>query len=192
MIIGLFGDSFGVQKLNQPFDGWVNLLSKHCNIVNHCQSGASQYRILQQLKTANVDKFDQIIITHTSPSRLFVRSNPVHANSEYHQNCDVIFTDVESRQDEFSRACQLYFKHIYDEEFNFDLHNLICQEIDTKYKNNILHITHFDYDKLYQFPNMINFHNLWCSHRGSVNHYDQIGNYQVYKHLLDKLGLCNV
>ena len=88
--IGIFGDSFGYQKRNRPFNNWVDLLSNHFEIVNHCECGISEYKILQQLKKANLHEFDFLIITHTSATRTFVSYNPLHVNSDDHKNCDII------------------------------------------------------------------------------------------------------
>ena len=98
------------------------------------------------------------------------------------------FSDINQGDTEFSQACRLYFKHIFDLDYAVDLHNMICQQIDQLCQDlPVIHITHFDYEKLYQFPNMINFYELFLQHRGPVNHYDQYGNGQVYQSLLKVL-----
>jgi len=188
MNIGLFGDSFGYQKDNQPFENWVDLLSKHFQITNHCECGISEYKIFKQITKTNLDKFDLSIITHTSATRTFVPYNPLHFNSDTHQNCDIIYSDIADRSDDFSTACRQYFKHIFDLDYAIDIHNLICKEIDQLCSNKkVLHITHFDYDRLYKFPNMINFYKHWIDHRGPVNHYNKVGNNTVYQTILKKL-----
>ena len=157
-------------------------------IDNHCQCGVSEYKILQQLKSANLNKYDWVIVTHTSPTRVFVRYNPLHQESITHKNCDILLADIESKNDKFSNVCKDYFKYIFDIEYAIDIHNLICKEIDSIVKNlNVLHITHFDYTTCYQFPNLINFYNLWADNRGPVNHYNKYGNQQVYETVLKRL-----
>ena len=192
MKLGLFGDSFGYQKTGQSFDSWVDLLSQHADIDNRCQCGVSEYKILQQIKAAKLDDYDQIIITHTSPTRVFVRDNPIHIDSSTHGQCDILLADVEARNDMFSNACKNYFKYIFDIEYATDIHNLICKEIDSLVKNhNVVHITHFDYSECYQFVNMINFYNLWLDNCGPVNHYNEYGNREIYNVLFEKLKHVN-
>lgn len=190
MKIILFGDSFGYQKNNNAYPSWVDLLSSHTFIDNKCQCGISEYKILQQIKNSNLDEYDKIVITHTSPYRTFVKYNPLHFNSDTHRDCDIILADVESRTDDFSVACQQYFKYIFDPEYAIDVHNMICTEIDLITKNyDTIHITHFDYLKLkcYQFKNFINFYPIWEKNRGPVNHYNEYGNQQVYETVLKRL-----
>jgi hypothetical protein len=186
--IGLFGDSFGYQKNGQPFDSWVDLLANHFRITNHSECGVGEYKILKQLKKSNLDSFDFLIITHTSATRTFVPYNPLHSKSAYHKNCDILYADIADRTDDFSLACQLYFKYIFDLDYAVDIHNMVCQEIDKlTYDKKVLHITHFDYTGLYKFTDLINFYNLWLDNRGMVNHYNQTGNQLVYQTILKKL-----
>lgn len=187
MKIGLFGDSFGYQTPNTAFEGWVDLLSKHYKISNYCKCGIGEYKILKQLQRENLSQFDCLIITHTSATRTFVPYNPLHYNSVKHQNCDIIYADIADRTDDFSVACQQYFKYIFDLQYAIDLHNMICKEVNEVCVNHkVIHITHFDYNKLYHFPDMINFYSLWVNNRGSVNHYNQLGNQQVYQAILKR------
>jgi hypothetical protein len=184
----LFGDSFGYQFPTQDFSSWVEKLGNHYVISNHCQAGVSEYKILQQIKSADLGGYDQIIITHTSPSRVFVRYNPLHEDSITHQDCDIILADIENRKDRFSKACHDYFKFIFDFDHALDIHNMICQEIHQRTeKHNVVHMTHFDYTNCFEFPNLINFHALWLKNRGPVNHYNQFGNNEIYKTLLAHL-----
>ena len=188
MLIGIFGDSFGVKKIDEAFESWVTLLENNFEIINHCECGVGEYKIMKQLLSCDLSKFDHIIITHTSASRVFVNYNPIHKNSRDHKNCDIIYADISNRDDEFSHACQLYFKHIFDMTYAIDVHNLICEKIDNLIRDkNVTHITHFDYDDLYAFPDMINFYKLFLKNKGDVNHYNQFGNNEIYKTLKSRL-----
>ena len=112
----------------------------------------------------------------------------MHYDSKYHKNCDIILTDVEHGDTEFNLACRLYFKHIFDLDYAIDIHNMICNTINTYCQGkSVVHTTHFDYSDLFQFTDMINFHNLFLNHRGNVNHYTKIGNYKIYQLLLKVL-----
>ena len=188
MKLALFGDSFGVQRKNTSYPSWVDLLSLHFDITNYCKCGVSEYKILKQLQSANFDDYDKILIVHTSATRVYVKYNPLHQSSEYHRDCDIIFSDIENSKDDFSKSCRLYFKHIFDLDYAIDVHNMICKTIDDLCsKVDVIHSTHFEYSGLHQFSNMINFHDLFLKHRGDVNHYDKQGNEQIYQSLLKVL-----
>jgi len=190
MKLAIFGDSFSSRVPNPNVIGWPIALEQDCSVVNFSCSGSSEFRILKTLKQQDLDQFDQLLICHTSPTRQFVKYNPLHQDSAHHKNCDVIFADIEKGKDNFSVACQMFYKHIFDTEYAIDLHNLICKEIahlSEKYQTT--HITHFDYIGLYQFDNLYNFHKYWRKHPGPVNHYDQTGNDFVYATVKDLLGL---
>ena len=191
MNLAIFGDSFGVEQRQPDNVGWSALLADRFSVSNFCQSGVGEYKILQQILEHPVDNFNCIVVSHTSPYRVHAAINPLHSESATHANCDIIFTDIESRTDEFSVACQYYFKHVFDPKYYRDVHNLICQEIHRLTAGvKTLHITHFDYSDLYKFDNtLINFYNHWTDNRGSVNHYSSQGNHIVADQLIKQLYL---
>lgn len=181
----IFGDSFAAPT-DFP-ESWVNGLGQCYVVDNRAQAGASEYRIWQQIRSADLELYDLALCVHTSDQRLFVPHNPLHQQSRTHQHCDVIFTDIEYRDDEFSRACQEYFRWIHDWDYHRNIHNLICQQIDQEFDIPVLHTTHFDYENLYAFAGMVSFHDLWQQHRGSINHYTQHGNRLVLSRVLSLL-----
>ena len=186
--IGLFGDSFGYQKKDESYPSWVDLLAERYTVNNHCECGVSEYKILKQLQSADLNSYDHIIVTHTSHSRVFVEYNPLHANSEYHQNCDILFADIESRTDEFSRACQLYYKYMFNDEHARDMHNLILKEIGQMLAGKpVIHMTHFDHTGLYKFNRLLEFNSLFLTNRGPVNHYNESANKEIFNKVLLEL-----
>jgi hypothetical protein len=188
MKLAIFGDSFAFRQPDLDNVGWSILLEDHYQVDNFAQAGISEYKILVHMQGVNLESYDQIIISHTSPNRVYVPFNPLHQQSQYHKNCDIIFADIENNHDEFSQACQLYFKHIFDLDHAQHIHNMICREIDdlTK-KYNTLHISHFDYSALYQFSELIDFYKVWSQHKGTVNHYSKQGNQLVYNTIMSNL-----
>lgn len=179
--IGVFGDSFGYQKKDEPYPSWVDLLAEQYAVDNHCECGVSEYKILKQLQSADLAKYDLIIVTHTSYSRVFVEHNPLHATSAYHKNCDILFADVESRTDEFSLAGQLYYKYMFNADHARDMHNLILKEIDSILTGrSVIHMTHFDHAGLYKFNRLLEFNSLFLNNRGPVNHYNQRANKEIF------------
>jgi hypothetical protein len=187
-IIGLFGDSFGYQHDDAEFDSWVDQLERHFDIINHCQCGVGEYKILQQLEKVDLTQFDYVIILHTSFLRVFVADNPLHTQSKTHQHCDIIYADIADRPEEFAQACRLFYKHIFDEQYARDIYNLICKQIDELCSNlPIIHVTNFDHTGLYKFPQLESFYLTFQKHRGNVNHYNKIGNQIVFDTLIKRL-----
>ena len=127
--LAIFGDSFGVSRDEDEFDSWVTRLSHDYSVDNYCESGISQYKILQNICKVNLDCYDCVVITHTSPYRVYVPYNPLHQDTQYHKNCDIIFADIDQRLDKFSIACQQYFKYIFYIKYATDIHVMICKEI---------------------------------------------------------------
>lgn len=189
MNIGVFGDSFAYQKRNEPFPSWVDLLAQHHVIDNHAECGVGEYKILKQIQGADLDRYDIVIVSHTSYSRVFVEHNPLHVHNEYHKNCDILYSDVEAHDNEFSRACKLYFKHIYNDEHAQDIHNLILKEIDHLLADKLaVHLTPFEHAGLYRFANMVDLHDVFVKNRGEVNHFTKLGNQEVYQQVLSRLA----
>lgn len=190
--IGIFGDSFGVRQQVDSNIGWSCLLELDYNTSNFCENGIGEYKILNQIKNANLSLFDAIVVSHTSPFRVHTRMNPVHSNSTSHSNCDIIFSDIEHRKDAFSVMAQEYFKLVFDIDYYNDIHTLICKEIELITQTvPTIHITHFDYTNLYSFNNqLINFYPDWQQHRGDVNHYSTAGNRHVATRV--ELALANI
>ena len=192
MKIAIYGDSFASPQYDPQNLGWPILLKNNLIVHNYAMSGVSEYKILQTLKKSDLSQFDKILIVHTSPNRIYVPHNPLHQNTKYHKQCDIIFSDIEHKRDEFSVACQQYFKYIFDIEYASDLHNLICKNIDEITNQfDTSHITFFDYTGLYQFNNKLrSFYETWLINKGSINHLSSHGNSLIYLAVLEILGIA--
>lgn len=179
--IGIFGDSFGVKNQIDDNISWSALLENYFEITNFCQNGIGEYKILRSLQNCKLTHVDAVIISHTSPFRVHTNCNPVHQNSKVRPNCDIIFSDIEHRNDSFSVMAQNYFKFVFDVDYYTAVHNLLCKEIDLLTQSiPTIHITHFDYNDLYQFNGkLINFYQHWLTHKGNTNHYSTKGNQYV-------------
>jgi hypothetical protein len=54
------GDSFAADwTVKVKEKGWVNLLAQDYKVTNLAQAGCSEYKILKQLQSVNLDKFDR-------------------------------------------------------------------------------------------------------------------------------------
>jgi hypothetical protein len=192
MKILLAGDSFAadwtVKYPNQK--GWPNLLAKKFNIKNVAQAGCSEYKIYKQLEKEVLEKYDYIIICHTSPFRIPTINHPIHFNDILHKNCDLLYSDIKENLDknpELISICNFFEKYFDFESAIFD-HTLICKEIELITSSyNTIHIVNIDWTELYQFKNVLDFNKLFQKNKGIMNHYNDIGNEIIYKIILEKL-----
>jgi hypothetical protein len=185
----IVGDSFSSAELSGD-SGWPVLLDQNFNITNFSSPGIGEYKILQKLKSAMLEQYELIIISHTSPNRLHSVANPLYPPGHLYRSSDIIFSDAESKIHQVHLAKDIvnYYKYIFDSDYYNFIHTCCCQEIDQITKNNkVLHITHFEWHGLYQFDKLINFHNFWLDNRGSIAHYTKEANQIIYKTLLGRI-----
>jgi hypothetical protein len=180
------GDSFSYNHNNDL--SWVTQLSSKFETTNLSQCGCGQYKIQQQLKSVDLNKFDKILISHGSSNRLYINQPYALHNDQPHKHSDLLFTDVEDKKDQNPLALTAYnyFVNIFDLEYYAYIHNLICQDIDQMTQGHcVVHTTHFDYTGLYNFNhNLIGFYNIWKQYPGDINHYNSLGNKIVYDRMV--------
>jgi hypothetical protein len=174
------GDSFAAnyQMVHPLANGWVNMLSKKHNIVNLAQCGVSEYKIWKQVKSANIESHDAIIVCHTSPSRVHIKTHPVHKAGTLHDNCDLILQDLEHNNKNIITQTGIdYFKFIYDHEYYSDVYSLIKKDIiDHCHCRPTIHISFFEDVVDVNF----NFNYIFKNHRGDINHLTETGNAHVF------------
>lgn len=185
------GDSFAADwTVKYEGQGWPNLLAKDYNVTNLAQAGCSQYKIYKQLLSVDLNKFDCIIVFHTSPNRIYTNTHPVHYNDPLHCNSDLIYNDIKEHSKSNKQLLPIveYFEQHFDVDHAMFCHNLLCKHIDKILEPyNTIHATGIDYNGLYQFPNMIYFNTLVLNNRGILNHCNDVGNRKVYEQLVDRL-----
>lgn len=182
------GDSFASKHLSGQF-GWVKQLDDRYLVTNLAHPGIGEYKIKNQVQSVDVNNYDWVIVSHTSPYRVHTVLNPLYAHGHTYRNSDVILADAEHKQHTHLAANQMmyYFKFLFDEEYYRYIHYKCCQDIDFHTKNTqVIHITHFDWSGLYEFNNMINFYDHWKDNVGNFNHYTEYGNSVVFN------TLCNI
>lgn len=191
MKILICGDSFAADyTVKYQGEGWPNKLAKIHKVKNVAQAGCSEYKILLQLQNENLSKFDVVIVSHTSPFRIYINEHPVHSMDKLHNNCDLIYSDVKEHSIKNSKLLALvdFFENYFDIGYAKFIHNLICKEIDNLLHNHhAIHVTNIDYSDLYQFEHMINFELLFKTNRGIMNHYDEQGNNIIYNQIVERL-----
>jgi hypothetical protein len=174
------GDSFACSHKSETDNiGWSELLKQDYEITNLAQAGVSEYKIYKQLESIDIRKFDNIIICHTSFFRIPIEEHPIYKTNKLHKNCDLIFTDVESKKGKSKKmkiAYEFFKEFFWDEYFIFS-NSLIFEKIFQNTKNNI-HITFFDnfYDN-----RVLNLKYIFENYRGDVNHLNKDGNTFVFE-----------
>ena len=184
------GDSFAAHWPNAT-TGWVDLLAEKYNVVNIAQPGIGEYKILKQIESQDVATFDLVIVSHTSPSRLHTSNHPIHKEG-FHKDCDLILNDLIDRPtvgNASLKAAQEYFKYHYDDIYQIDIYNLIRKQINSLISVPYVSISHVDIaNELAIETNHIDFSHLWSKERGTVNHYTEEGNREIFKKLEEIIG----
>lgn len=185
------GDSFAADwTVKYQGYGWVNLLEQNYKITNLAQAGCSEYKILKQLQSVKKTKFDMILVSHTSPYRLYVKEHPVHSKDNLHKNSCLLYTDIVDHLPNNPKLQPIidYFDNYFDFQYAEHIHNLLLQEIDFYCDlDKTLHISHINWSGLHRFHNFENFSSVFEKHRGIMNHYTNQGNEIVYERVLSKL-----
>jgi len=188
------GDSFAADwTVKVKGKGWVNLLEQDYKVTNLAQAGCSEYKILKQLQSIDIDKFDMVLVSHTSPFRLYVPEHPVHSKDKLHKNSCLLYSDVLEHLPDHPELQPVieYFDKYFDIQYAEHMHNLLLREIEEYCSPRTLHISHIDWKNLHKFENFLNFKEVFQKHRGSVNHYTEEGNQIVYQSVLNRLRVMN-
>lgn len=179
------GDSFSAdwtKKYNGL--GWVNMLDYHFDITNISQAGVSEYKIYLQLKSQDLSKFDKILVSHTSAYRIPIQEHPIHKDDLLHDNCDIIFSDVEKHLDNpIMKTAYDFYSEIFHTDYYCFVNDLIYKEIYNLVPN-ALHITFFD---SFYPDSVLKFEDVFLDNRGVINHLNDIGNRRVYENVLEYL-----
>jgi len=187
MKILIAGDSFATVWPNSQL-GWPTLLAKKYDVVNLAQAGIGEYKILKQIESQEINNFDLVIVSHTSPSRLHTNNHPVHKEG-FHKNCDLILNDLINRsafRNPSLKAAQEYFKYHYDDAYQIDIYNLIRKQINELITIPYISMSHVDVvNTLAIEANHLDFSNLWSKERGNMNHYTVEGNFKIFETLED-------
>jgi hypothetical protein len=172
------GDSFAADwSLKYPGQkGWPNLISDDFEVTNIAQAGSSEYRIWKNLLKVDLSKFDKIVISHTSPYRIYVAQHPIHGSSVLHKDCDLLYTDAVANN---LHTIKDYFENYYDLDYAVDIHQLIMAQI-AALAIGAIHIGHVDVapPKTMQ---LTHFDTVWERNKGLINHYSDEGNKIIHK-----------
>jgi len=176
MKILLAGDSVASDwQMKHPNQkGWPNLLAEKYDVTNVAQAGVGEYKILKQIQSVDLSKYDSIIISHTSPNRIHCVRHPIHTDSILHKDCDLIYTDLLAHKE--NKDCQLavdFFERYFEIDYYQDITDLICKEILNilgEYSHlNQLHLVNINKKQLYDFLPSYDINWIFTKYRGGIN-----------------------
>lgn len=188
----MIGDSFVADWSVKytDYEGWPNLLAKTYDVTNVAQAGVGEYKIYKQLQKVNLDNFDIVIISHTSPYRVHTREHPIHSLDVLHKDCDLMLGDIsyhasriENYFNKSLHTAKSYFEYHFDPEYYETTFNLYKKCIDNALNNKtvITFITFADQEK---DSNSLDVIDLLSTHRGKINHFTQEGNRIIYEKIV--------
>lgn len=182
------GDSFAAKNTNTPNSdkGWSGILECNFTVTNLAESGVGEYKILQQIKSTKLQKFDCVIVSHTSPNRIYVKQHPLYKQSISHRNTDLIYNDVQWHLNQhpsskFLQAASSYFIELYDQDYQEYIHRLLQKDIVDLTKDcKVLHLLTLYDQNIELFEHCINLHKQFKIVPGNSNHYSNKDNHQIY------------
>lgn len=181
------GDSYAA-SWNGSYHGWPDLLAMKYNVKNVAQAGVSEYKILKQIEKEKTQKYDLVIVSHTSPFRVHTPQHPI-IRQGLHKDCDLIYNDLEGNADKKNESLTTalnWFKYHYDEEYQKDIYRLLRADIDAKIETLYLALDHNDSGtEFVTEQDHLDFSSYWPKNRGNVNHYTAEGNIHVFKTIVD-------
>ena len=168
----IFGDSFACDNSGS----WCKRLAEDHDIVNYAQAGCSEYRIWQQWQKYHDQSWDHAVICHTSPNRIYCEENFLHDSSGSHRHADLIYQDCKSRQgNKAADHIIWWFENVFDlQQASFHHELMLKHWLDTT-DSKVYHMTFFDV----RHTGIANYHHVWKTHPGPINHLSDIGNRKV-------------
>ena len=194
----IIGDSFSADWSIRydDYPGWPALLSAHYQTTNLSQAGVGEYKIYKQLlSVTDLEKYDTVLIAHTSPSRVHTRKHPIHSNDSLHKYADLIYADIEYHGNKITNIFNAslnsgvgYYKFHYDAEYYTTIYDLIRAEI---YRvltgKKVITLINFDLPQSGYDTANIDLRDIVKKHPGKINHLSDTGNELVYKRILNEL-----
>lgn len=199
MNILICGDSFACDwSVKSPeLSGWCLWLAKDHNVTNLAQAGVGEYKVLKQLQSVDLAKYDAVIISHSSPNRVYCTDHPIHKGDPLHGESDLIYSDISEHQDDPDALIGVkYFERYFDFDYYKDMANMCCMEILNtlgQYPHiNQFHIQNFyNKHKYADLPEFFNINELLSKHPGNFGHLDDTGNKKLYNIITTWLNKVN-
>lgn len=187
MRVLIVGDSFAADwsRKYPSKKGWPNLLAERYQTINLAQAGCSEYRIYQQLVSTDLNNYDLIIVSHTSPYRIYTEHNPLRNQDLLHHHCDLIYSDIGALAKHHSDYAdvKVYFEKFFSLEYAEFCYVMTREKINKLLENRrTIQIAHVE------LPGTVDldFSHEFKSNPGIINHYNNVGNNNVFHALLKK------
>jgi hypothetical protein len=143
----------------------------------------------------DLEKYNVVLIAHTSPSRVHTRKHPIHSNDSLHKNADLIYADIEYHGNKITNIFNAslnsgvgYYKFHYDAEYYTTIYDLIRAEI---YRlltgKKAITLINFDLPKDGHDTAKVDLRDIIKKYPGKINHLSITGNELVYKRILNEL-----
>lgn len=193
MKILIAGDSFAADwTVKYPLGkGWVNLLAEHHDVTNVAQAGVGEYKIHQQIQQQdNIDSYDVVIISHTSPYRVHTRRHPVHHQDLLHAKADLSMGDIRYHASRpksiFNRAlwsANRFFQDHFDSDYQEEIYRLLVNSIHDRLKNiRCIQVNNFICPVAFDTTakDFVDLSEVQLAHPGTHNHLSDTGNKLVF------------
>ena len=188
MNVLILGDSWAADWSEQHSEylGWPNIVAEQHTVTNIAQAGVSQYSICKQLQHYPGVDHDAVIISITSPYRIYTPQHPVHQTG-LHVNSDLIYTDIEYHATEnpdnirLQSAKQFYEHHFDTEHAEFVHQQMVDWCINrielTQFKGPVIVTSNIENNQQYvkDMP-YTDGHAVYQSYPGKINHLSAEGN----------------
>ncbi len=172
----IIGDSFSADN-----NGWPGLLGM--DIENRSEKGVGEYKIYKQSIPA--DKFDLVLVCHTSPWRIHTPKHPVHIHNPVRPNCDFLLADIDyhSKNNKDMSVVNEYWKNYYDFEYQLDMYKLLVSQL-SKIPNSV----QLTFHEIAKEIVPVNFSDIWKQFPGDINHMNSEGNKIVAEKIIQLTG----
>ena len=187
MKITVVGDSF---SSDNKTGSWVELLSRTHELKNYSLRGICQYRIFDILtkNLADIQKSDVVIIWHTNPDRVYVNDEILFSTRgiSTHPYADIVAADSLTAPDkEWKSIIKNHYKVFYNQEQQLVYYQLMFEKIkDLLVQKKVIHCSGFDLGDMLEIKS---FDYLLIANPGEINHYDLLGNQEVFNYINSKL-----
>ena len=193
------GDSFAVDytQIDPTKSGWSSMLANEYAITNCAQAGVSEYKILKQLEQQNLDEYEVIIVSHTSPLRVYIKDNPMYLNNQLYSNADLIYSDVLSHYNSDTDNIMLqtaknYFEIIFDQDYYQDMYFLLVDKIKKlTHQHKCLHLLTI-FDQGVDVQPCLNLKQQFKFKQGTPNHYSNKDNIKICNLVKDWIASTHV
>ena len=205
MKIAIFGDSFSANWVEffskghhrYTAHGWSYFLAQKYDVTNYSQMAVGEYKILKQVQSADLLKFDLAIVMHAGPLRLhsatppsvyenLKKNYPEFTHADMSQG-DLIYPHLKDATDipDVKLAVD-FFEKFVDLEYQSYVSNLFCESIYKRLNefSNLkhLHLVNEQSTSSYSIP-YENIHWIYEKHSEAThhNHLSEKGNLEVLK-----------